>query len=477
MNTMKENQHIEFKQSWRDEYLQYICGFANAQGGTLYIGIDDKGEVCGIKNAHSLLENLPNQINQTMGLLAQVDLHVDEEKEYISIHVEPSDQAISYRGKFYYRSGSTLQEMNGVALTDFLFRKNNTTWDQSIVEEATLNELDTESVDYFVRKAVDAQRLDASVRELSHIQLLRKLKLVNHEDQLTMAALLLFGKDIEKWNLMASFRIGRFQQSQANLLFQDNIVCPLIHMPERVLWTLRSRYLVAPIHYEGLQRVEPLEIPEDALREMVCNAIVHKNYLGPHIQMRVWDDKIELWNFGELPYNYTIEKLLQTHESYPRNPLIAQIFYLAGLIEQWGRGYEKIHDAFVREHLMQPTFEQARGGILVTIPREKFIAIQTGKSIGTETATAQDNQTSQKSVQKSVQKSTEKQQAIYDLIKNKGSLEPLNEPLNELLNTERIALLLDIPYSTAKRIVKDLEKKGLIVRVGSKKNGHWEILS
>ena len=474
---MKENQHIEFKQSWRDEYLQYICGFANAQGGTLYIGIDDKGEVCGIKNAHTLLENLPNQINQTMGLLAQVDLHVDEEKEYISIHVEPSDQAISYRGKFYYRSGSTLQEMNGVALTDFLFRKNNTTWDQSIVEEATLNELDAESVDYFVRKAVDAQRLDASVRELSHIQLLRKLKLVNHEDQLTMAALLLFGKDIEKWNLMASFRIGRFQQSQANLLFQDNIVCPLIHMPERVLWTLRSRYLVAPIHYEGLQRIEPLEIPEDALREMVCNAIVHKNYLGPHIQMRVWDDKIELWNFGELPYNYTIEKLLQTHESYPRNPLIAQIFYLAGLIEQWGRGYEKIHDAFVREHLMQPTFEQARGGILVTIPREKFIAIQTGKSIGAELSTTPDDQTSQKSVQKSVQKSTEKQQAIYDLIKNKGSIEPLNEPLNELLNTERIALLLDIPYSTAKRIVKDLEKKGLIVRVGSKKNGHWEILS
>ena len=474
---MKENQHIEFKQSWRDEYLQYICGFANAQGGTLYIGIDDKGEVCGIKNAHSLLENLPNQINQTMGLLAQIDLHVDEEKEYISIHVEPSDQAISYRGKFYYRSGSTLQEMNGVALTDFLFRKNNTTWDQSIVEEATLNELDAESVDYFVRKAVDAQRLDASVRELSHIQLLRKLKLVNHEDQLTMAALLLFGKDIEKWNLMASFRIGRFQQSQANLLFQDNIVCPLIHMPERVLWTLRSRYLVAPIHYEGLQRIEPLEIPEDALREMVCNAIVHKNYLGPHIQMRVWDDKIELWNFGELPYNYTIEKLLQTHESYPRNPLIAQIFYLAGLIEQWGRGYEKIHDAFVREHLMQPTFEQARGGILVTIPREKFIAIQTGKSIGAELSTTPDDQTSQKSVQKSVQKSTEKQQAIYDLIKNKGSIEPLNEPLNELLNTERIALLLDIPYSTAKRIVKDLEKKGLIVRVGSKKNGYWEILS
>ena len=471
MNTMKENQHIEFKQSWRDEYLKYICGFANSQGGTLYIGIDDKGEVCGIKNAHTLLENLPNQINQTMGLLAQVDLHVDEEKEYISIHVEPSDQAISYRGKFYYRSGSTLQEMNGVALTDFLFRKNNTTWDQSIVEEATLNELDADSVDYFLRKAVDAQRLDASVRELSHIQLLRKLKLVNHKDQLTMAALLLFGKDIEQWNLMASFRIGRFQQSQANLLFQDNIVCPLIHMPERVLWTLRSRYLVAPIHYEGLQRIEPLEIPEDALREMVCNAIVHKNYLGPHIQMRVWDDKIELWNFGELPYNYTIEKLLQTHESYPRNPLIAQIFYLAGLIEQWGRGYEKIHDAFVREHLMQPTFEQARGGILVTIPREKFIAIQTGKSIGAELSTTPDDQTTQKSVQKSAQKSVQKSaqksvQKIVDFISE-----------NPNITTQEIANLLGINRSVVARHIKTLQEKGIIRRIGPDKGGHWEILS
>lgn len=74
---MKENQNIEFKQSWRDEYLQYICGFANAQGGTLYIGIDDNGNVCGIDNASKLLENLPNQINQTMGLLAEVNIHTD----------------------------------------------------------------------------------------------------------------------------------------------------------------------------------------------------------------------------------------------------------------------------------------------------------------------------------------------------------------------------------------------------------------
>ena len=451
---MKENQYIEFKQSWRDEYLQYICGFANAQGGTLYVGVDDNGKVCGVTNAHKLLENLPNQINQTMGILAEVNLLTEDGKEYVTIGVNPSDQAISYRGKFYYRSGSTMQELNGVALTDFLFRKSNTTWDQSIIEEAKLDDIDFEAVDFFLREAVETQRLDASVKELSLIQLLRKLKLVDKKDKLTIAALLLFGKDIERWNLMASFRIGRFQHSQANLLFQDNIVCPLIRMPGNVLWTLRSRYLVAPIHYEGLRRVEPLEIPEDALREMVCNAIVHKNYLGSHIQMRVWDDRVELWNYGGLPNDFTIEKLLQTHESCPRNPLIAQVFYLAGFIEQWGRGYEKIHDAFVRDHLLQPTFEQARGGFLVTILREKFIAIQTGKPITEEVSTIQDTQT----IGKGTQKSREKQQAMSNLIKNKGSIETLNEPLN----TERIALLLDIPYSTAKRIVKDLDRKNVV---------------
>ena len=460
---MKESQNIEFKQSWRDEYLRYICGFANAQGGTLYIGIDDNGKVCGIPNADKLLENLPNQINQTMGLLAQVDLHTENDKEYISIHVGPSDQAISYRGKFYYRSGTTLQEMNGVALTDFLYKKNNTTWDQTIADGATLDDLDSEAVDFFLRKAIDAQRLDESAKELPMIQLLRKLKLVDKDDRLTIAALLLFGEDIERWNLMASFRIGRFQHSQANLLFHDNIVCPLIQMPDRVMWTLRSRYLVAPIHYEGLHRVEPLEIPEDALREMVCNAIVHKNYFGPHIQMRVWDDRVELWNFGVLPNDFTIEKLLRTHESCPRNPLIAQIFYLAGFIEQWGRGYEKIHDAFEREHLMQPTFEQARGGFLATILREKFIAIQTGKPIGSEESATQEGQNPGKGREKSREKSREK---ILGLMQE-----------NVHITQDELAKSLQLSVKTIEKHIKNLKKEGVIRRIGPDKGGHWEIKS
>ena len=112
--------------------------------------------------------------------------------------------------------------------------------------------------------------------------------------------------------------------------------------------------------------------------------------------------------------------------------------------------------------------------ILVNIPREKFIAIQTGKPIGSEESATKEGQNPEKGREKGVK---DKQQAIYELIKNNGSRGSLNEPLNEPLNTDRIASILGIPYSTTKRIIKDLEEHHKIVRVGSKKTGHWEIVS
>ena len=396
MTPMKETQNIEFKRQWRDDFLAELCGFANAQGGTLYIGMDDKGNVVGIENAKQLLEKLPNLINQTMGLLASVNLMEEEGKEYLSVSVSAAEQPVSYRGKYYYRSGTTLQEMNGNALQSFLLRKMNLSWDAIIQPNATIEDIDRGAVDYFIRHAIEAQRIDPETRNDSTEKILRNLKLVDDQGHLTMAALLLFGKDIERWNMGAIFRIGRFQVSRDNLIIQDNISCPLIMMPDRVISTLRSKYLVSPIHYEGLFRKEPLEIPEDGLREIICNAIVHKDYTGTFIQMRVWDDRIELWNIGTLPEGFTVETLMAEHDSRPRNMLIAKVFYLAGFIESWGRGYEKIRKAFESEKLQFPKFEQVRGGMLATIPRERFVTINNG--------TSQKVARKQKVVQKVVQK-------------------------------------------------------------------------
>lgn len=106
---MAESQNIEYKESWRDEYLKWLCGFANAQGGTIYIGIDDAGNVVGVKNVKKLMEDIPNKIQQGLGIVADVNKHTKDGKDYLEIKVDPSSFPISYHGEFHYRSGATKQ--------------------------------------------------------------------------------------------------------------------------------------------------------------------------------------------------------------------------------------------------------------------------------------------------------------------------------------------------------------------------------
>ena len=117
---MAEKQNIEWKESWRDEYLKWICGFSNAQGGRIYIGIDDNGKVVGVENSKRLLEDIPNKIQNKLGIVADVNLLQKDGLDYIEIVVAPSAFPVSYNGEYHYRSGSTKQQLRGDALTTFL---------------------------------------------------------------------------------------------------------------------------------------------------------------------------------------------------------------------------------------------------------------------------------------------------------------------------------------------------------------------
>ena len=158
----KETQNIEFKESWRDEYLKWICGFANAQGGTLYIGVDDNGKVCGLHDATKLMEDIPNKIVNSMGLVADVNLHEQDGRAYIGVIIDSSNVPISYKGKYYYRSGSTMQEMNGASLQQFILKKMGRSWDDITNERATLEDIDRKAIEYFLRKGIEAQRISES---------------------------------------------------------------------------------------------------------------------------------------------------------------------------------------------------------------------------------------------------------------------------------------------------------------------------
>lgn len=160
---MGESQNIEWKESWRDEYLKWICGFANAQGGKIYIGCDDEGKIVGVDNAKKLLEDIPNKITQSLGIVADVNLFEKEGMEYIEINVPVYPIGISYKGIYHYRSGSTKQVLTGPALESFLLKKRGATWDNLPLPAFHLDDVDDRLILKFKELASKKGRIDGEL--------------------------------------------------------------------------------------------------------------------------------------------------------------------------------------------------------------------------------------------------------------------------------------------------------------------------
>ena len=161
---MPEQQNTEYKSIWKDEYLRWICGFANAQGGTLIIGKDDNGNIVGVKDSKKLMEDLPNKITTILGIVAEVNLQQTEQGEFIEIVVSPQPNPVNYKGEYHYRSGSTKQELKGAALDRFLLQKYGRKWDGVPVPNVTLADLKQETFDFFRKKSTKSKRLDEEVQ-------------------------------------------------------------------------------------------------------------------------------------------------------------------------------------------------------------------------------------------------------------------------------------------------------------------------
>ncbi|MCQ2308864.1 MAG: putative DNA binding domain-containing protein [Bacteroidales bacterium] len=177
----QESQNIEYKESWRDEYLKWVCGFANAHGGTLYIGIDDDGNVVGAEHAKRLSEDIPNKIRDVLGIVAEVNLLGKDANEYIEIRIEPNSFPISYKGEYHIRSGSTKQQLKGNALTQFLLRKTGLSWDATEVSNIELADLSPVAFDIFRTQSVRRKRMDKADVDISDRELLEKLHLFTED--------------------------------------------------------------------------------------------------------------------------------------------------------------------------------------------------------------------------------------------------------------------------------------------------------
>ena len=450
---MAESQNIEYKESWRDEYLKWVCGFANAQGGKIYIGCDDNGNVVGINNSKKLLEDIPNKVRDAMGIIVGVNLLTEDGKEYVEIDVPSYPVGISCKGVYYYRSGSTKQVLTGPALEAFLLRKHGATWDNSPMPAFAMDDVDDSVIAAFKKLAAKKGRIDSSLLDEPKEVLLDRLHLVNG-NYLTNAAMLLFSKDPERYQLGAFLKVGYFE-NDADLLYQDEIHGSLLEQVDKAIELIYLKYMRAKISYEGIQRIERYFVPEAALREALLNAVCHKQYQsGIPIQISVYEDRLYVANVGSLPEDWTLEKLMNKHTSKPYNPNIAYVFYLAGFIESWGRGVEKICTALRAENLPMPEYTVNPGDIMIkfTGPEDRIIRV--------------------------TDKVTEK---VTDQVTDEVS-ERENELLRLLYEdpgytTVQLAEKMSVTRKTISAYIKSLKEKDIIERIGSDRKGHWKIKS
>lgn len=364
---MREEQDIEFKKEWRNEHLKTIVSFANTEGGVMYIGIDDNDRAVALSNIKKLLEDIPNTIRNKLQITPSVKIEEKDDREVIKITVNSSDFPVFLDGKINIRSGSTTQELKGSELTNFLLEKTGETWD-SLTVDATFDNLGLETFEYFKGLAID--RLP-EIKNASYKTIFKNLELITNDEKLTRALILLFGKKPQTFFITAQGRAGRFKGPTEIL---DTVIADgnLFKQLDTLINAIK-KHLNVRFEIKGIERKDVWDYPLEALREAVINALIHKDYLSTaEIQIKIYDDRLWIWNPGKLPKQLTIESLKTEHSSFPKNPLIASVFYYAGFIERWGSGTKRMIDLCKVQGLPEPEFKEEFGGISVYFRKDIY---------------------------------------------------------------------------------------------------------
>ena len=460
---MAESQVVEYKESWKDEYLKWICGFANAQGGRIYIGINDKGEVIGVKDIKKLLEDIPNKIRDKLGIIADVNRLEKDGIAYIEIIVAPSGVPINYQGEYHYRSGSTKQLLQGLALTQFLMEKTGIKWDSVSANNISADDLDEVSIEIFKREALRKKRISEADLKVSRTELLDHLNLIE-DDKLKRAAVMLFHKRPSKLVEGCYVKIGKFGEG-ADLQYQDQLEGSLFRIADQVIDLIYTKYLKAKITYEHNVRVETYPFPIDGVREAIYNALAHNNYARcVPIQIRIQDDAMFISNSCILPSGWDVESLLQPHRSVPFNPAIANAFYRAGYIETWGRGIQKIYESC--KELGVPAPEYSIVGEDITV---KFTAHD---SIFSEIDGTKHDVNGTNGTNHGTNHGTN-DNGTLSVIESNVLAAIINNPY---ITKSQLIALLGIGGTTVSRTTKKLKELGYIERSGTNRTGHWVII-
>ena len=434
-----EKKRIDYKEKFGDRVLRDLCAFANTEGGTVVIGISDDGKVKGIDITNEELEKITEKIVGKLGIYPDIEIEDIGGKNILKISVQKSKIPVSFDGKYYERVGNTTREMKPERLRSFFTK--DVKWDSLINEEANFNDVDIDTVKKFVRMAKSKGRLESFDEDVDPEILFEHLKL-SRNGKLTNGAIMLFGKDPQKFFINASLRVIRLKDEITPIgdrLIEGNLFKQVVEGEKSIKSFINVRYEI-----KGLVRDEIWDYPLPAIREALINALIHRDYFRWNVQtqIKIYDDHIWFYNIGGLPEGITLDQLKKPHSSVPRNPAVVHVFYLAGLIEEMGTGIRRIIESMKEQDLPEPEFKEEMGGFSVYFRKDPYTEEHLRK-LGLN----------------------ERQIKIIEYLKSQGtaglsSFKPIFPNVSE---------------KTIYRDLQDLIQKGLLNQVGEKKGRKYKL--
>ncbi len=342
-----ENQFIELKEQFSEGVMKTISAFANTSGGVILIGVNDKKEVVGVNLKVGAFENIINKIVDALGFHPEIKVVPFKGRELIRVDVQKSSIPIKYKGIYYKRVGNTTREMNTEELSRF-FRQD-LRWERLTNSSFNEDDLDEKTITDFVSLGTSKGRLNLADKKIPVKDLLQMLGLIENNG-FTNACILLFGKNPQQFIHGARVRVVRLKDNITIIgdrWISGNLFNQYYETEEAIKSQINVRYEI-----KGFNREDIWDYPLPAIREGIANALIHRDYLeGRETQIKVYDDKIWFNNLGGLPEGTSLEELLLVHSSKPRNPLIANVFYIAGIIESLGSGIERMRNALKEQNL------------------------------------------------------------------------------------------------------------------------------
>lgn len=371
-----EGPRVELKRSTAElrRGVQTVCAFLNGKGGRVVLGVAPHGEILGQQVSDKTVREVAQEL-AAIDPPAKVAVHrigVGAGKEVLVLDAEGGSDLVPFTcdGRPYERVASTTRRMPRERFDELVIERMHATrrWENQGAEGTTIRNIDAREVRRVLDLARDAGRLEGPVGR--HTETALERLGVMQDGRILRAAVVLFGKRFLPNFPQCELRLARFRGTdKESFIDESQMRGGAVHLLDEAMVFAQRHLPVAKEIVEGrLSRVETPLIPWFALREILVNALIHRDYslAGGSVALAIFDDRVEVWSTGVLPTKVTAASLSRKHGSHPRNPFIADVFYRAGLIEKWGRGTNRVIEMCRRHGIAAPTFEEIAGSVLVT---------------------------------------------------------------------------------------------------------------